>query len=68
MESFRLEPPTNIYVKAPTEAEMDELIMSMDPDNLGKIDFSAFFSAYAGYIKPVYKAEDLKRAYNEIAG
>ncbi len=59
---------TNLYPKAPTEDEMGILVMSMDPDKAGKVDFSSFFSVYADFVKPVYEAEDLKKTYAEIAG
>ncbi len=59
---------TNLYAKAPTEEEMEALIMSMDPDKAGKIDFSSFFASFAGFVKPVYESEDLKKTYIEIAG
>ncbi len=47
---------------------MEALIISMDPDKTGKVDFTSFFPVYANFVRPVYGAEDLKNTYFEIAG
>lgn len=52
----------------PTKAELKSLTSAMDSDRAGKIDFTSFLHAIAGFMKPQYGEEKIDEAFDEISG